>query len=64
MKKIVILGCENSHANGFLDIITKNPNYADIQVVGVYSEDTEAAQKLNLMDPDTFDRLIRPETMV
>ena len=24
----------------------------------------EAAAKLNLMDPDTFDRLIRPETMV
>ena len=47
MKKIVILGCENTHANGFLDIITKNPDYADIQVVGVYSEDTEAANKLN-----------------
>lgn len=47
MKKIAILGCENTHANGFLDIITKNPDYADIQVVGVYSEDTEAAQKLN-----------------
>ena len=26
MKKIVILGCENTHANGFLDIITKNPD--------------------------------------
>ena len=24
----------------------------------------EAAEQLNLMDPDTFDRLIRPETMV
>lgn len=47
MKKIVILGCENTHANGFLDIITKNPDYADIQVVGVYSEDAEAAKKLN-----------------
>lgn len=47
MKKIVILGCENTHANGFLDIITKNPDYADIQVVGVYSEDMGAAKKLN-----------------
>ena len=47
MKKIVILGCENTHANGFLDIITKNADYADIQVIGVYSEDTEAAKRLN-----------------
>jgi len=47
MKKIVILGCENSHANGFLDFITKDAAFADIQVVGVYSEDTEAAKKLN-----------------
>ena len=47
MKKIVILGCENSHANGFLDFITKDAAFGDIQVVGVYSEDAEAARKLN-----------------
>lgn len=47
MKRIVILGCENTHANGFLDIITKNADFVDIQVTGVYSEDTEAAKKLN-----------------
>lgn len=47
MKKIVILGCENSHANGFLDFITKDPEFSNLEVVGVYSEDTEAAQKLN-----------------
>ena len=47
MKKIVILGCENTHANGFLDFITKNEEFKDIEVVGVFSEDTEAANKLN-----------------
>ena len=47
MKKIVILGCENTHANGFLDLITKNEEFKDIEVVGVYSDDTEAAKKLN-----------------
>ncbi len=46
MKKIVILGCENSHANMFLRFMKENPRYADVQVVGVYSEETEAAQKL------------------
>lgn len=47
MKKIVILGCENSHANNFLDFITKKTAFSHIEVVGVYSEDTEAAEKLN-----------------
>jgi len=47
MKKIVILGCENSHANTFLDFISRNPEFSDIEIIGVYSEDTEAAQKLN-----------------
>lgn len=47
MKKIVILGCENTHANGFLDFVTKNEEFKDIEVIGVYSEDTEAAQRLS-----------------
>lgn len=46
MKKIVILGCENSHANSFLDFIRDNPKYKDVEVLGVYSEEAEAAQKL------------------
>ena len=49
MKKVVILGCENSHANGFLNVI-KNENIDDIEVCGVYSYDPEASQKLH----DTF----------
>ncbi len=47
MKKIVILGCENSHANMFLGFIKNNPLYKDIEVIGVYSEDLEAAKKLS-----------------
>lgn len=51
MKKIAILGCENSHANAFLRRIRENEAYADVQVVGVYSDDAKAAQKLH----DAFD---------
>lgn len=47
MYKIAILGCENSHANSFLNIILKDNLYTDIEVVGVYSCDEEAAKKIN-----------------
>jgi len=47
MYKIAILGCENSHANSFLDFIIKDKLYTDIEVIGVYSDDIEAAEKLN-----------------
>lgn len=47
MYKIAILGCENSHANAFLDLIMTDKIYPDIEVIGVYSEDLEAANKLN-----------------
>ncbi len=50
MKKIVILGCENSHAHGFLELITTKKEFSDISVIGVYSEEKEAAEKLR----DTF----------
>lgn len=46
MKKIVILGCENSHADTFLDFIKNDPKYSDVEVVGVHSEDESAADKL------------------
>lgn len=49
MKKVVILGCENSHANTFLKFI-EDGSYPEIEVVGVFSEDCEAAKKLS----DTF----------
>ena len=46
MRKIVILGCENSHANSFLDFIATEEKYKDVEVLGVYSDDLEAANKL------------------
>ena len=46
MKKVVILGCENSHANSFLDFIRNEEKYKDVEVVGIYSDDMEAANKL------------------
>ena len=49
MKKIVILGCENSHANNFLNFV-KDGRYPEAEVIGVYSDDTAAAEKLH----DTF----------
>ena len=47
MYRIAILGCENSHANTFLDYIIKEKKYPDIEVIGVFSEDDEAAQKVS-----------------
>lgn len=46
MKKIAILGCENSHANSFLTFMKENEEFSDIEVVGVYSDEREAAEKL------------------
>lgn len=46
MYKVAILGCENTHANNFLKLI-KEGHYPQIEVVGVYSHESEAAQKLN-----------------
>lgn len=46
MYKIAILGCENSHANAFLKLI-KEGKYPDIEVMGIYSNEPEAAKKLN-----------------
>lgn len=47
MYKIAILGCENSHANSFLNFIIKDKLYEDIEVLGVYSDEMEAAKKIN-----------------
>lgn len=47
MKKIVMLGCENSHVNTFLSIMKDHPDkYRDIDVIGVYSEDVEAMKQV------------------
>lgn len=47
MKKVAILGCENSHADAFLGAIKKDAAYTDIEVVGVYSDEREAMEKLH-----------------
>ena len=46
MYKIAILGCENSHANHFLELI-KQGCYPEMEVVGLYSNEPEAVKKLS-----------------
>ena len=46
MFKIAILGCENSHANSFLNQL-KEGRHDDVTVVGVYSDEAEPCQKLH-----------------
>ncbi len=52
MKKIAILGCENSHADHFCKFIHEEEEYKDIEVVGIYSHEREAAEKLHEKFPD------------
>ena len=47
MYKLAILGCENSHANNFLDAVLTNHLVDDVEFVGVYSDDRAAAEKLH-----------------
>jgi len=47
MKRIAILGCENSHADAFLKCIKEKEKFRDVSVIGVYSDDSSAAEKLN-----------------
>lgn len=46
MKKIVILGCENSHADVFLKFIKEDEKYSDVEVLGIYSDEAEPVKKL------------------
>ena len=46
MKKVVILGCENSHADTFLGFMANDKKYADVQTVGVYSHEPAAMERL------------------
>ena len=47
MKRIAFLGCENSHADAFIKFIQANPEtFADVEIVGVYSDDPEKSQRL------------------
>ena len=46
MFKIAILGCENSHANSFLNQL-KNGRHPDMTVIGVYSDEEAPCRKLH-----------------
>ena len=46
MKKIAFLGCENSHSSTFLSFIRGDAKYSDLEVLGVYSHDREAADRV------------------
>lgn len=45
MYKVAILGCENSHADFFLDYITNEVD--DVEVAGIYSDEEEATKRLH-----------------
>lgn len=47
MYKVAILGCENSHANNFLNHVLEKKLVEDVEFVGVYSDERETAEKLN-----------------
>ncbi|MBR5553950.1 MAG: Gfo/Idh/MocA family oxidoreductase [Clostridia bacterium] len=47
MFKTVILGCENSHANSFLESIKNDPEFSSIEVIGVYSDEADKAKALS-----------------
>ena len=47
MYKVAILGCENSHADTFIKLVQNEKLVDDVEFVGVYSEDTDAANTLN-----------------
>lgn len=47
MKKIALIGVENSHAPAFASLIKNNPEkYSDLEIIGVYSYDGAAANKM------------------
>ena len=46
MKRIAILGCENSHADAFLNSILIEKKYSDVEVVGVYTNEPEAEERM------------------
>lgn len=62
MYKIAILGCENSHANQFIELIKKDKKFYDVEVVGVYSDDEAAlkalADKYQLYAMKSYDEFV------
>ncbi len=46
MYNVAILGCENSHANAFLNL-KKEGKFQDVNFIGVYSNEPEAAKRVS-----------------
>lgn len=46
MLRVAILGCENSHADTFMNLVINEKLVPDVEFVGVYSDDAEACKKL------------------
>ena len=61
MFKIAILGCENSHAENFLQII-RDEKYEDVEVVGVYScfpgEGEKLQEKYGVPVAESYDAFV------
>lgn len=47
MYKLAILGCENSHARGFMTAIAIDKTAPDVEVVGAFTEYPERGKKFN-----------------
>ena len=44
--KVAILGCENSHAWAFADLIKNNEKYKDVELVGIFGYDDVGIKKI------------------
>ncbi len=44
MYKIAILGCENSHADIFMEFIRTDKQFSDVEVIGAYSDEPQSME--------------------
>ena len=62
MYKVAILGCENSHANTFIDYVINKKAVNDIEFVGVYSNEQAAmdslTEKYGIPGADSYDAFV------
>jgi len=46
MFRVAVLGCENSHADSFLNYMKRSGNFPDVEIVGVYSDEPQACARM------------------
>ncbi|MBP3381393.1 MAG: Gfo/Idh/MocA family oxidoreductase [Clostridia bacterium] len=46
MFRVAILGCENSHADSFLNYMNRSGKFSDVEIVGAYSDEPEACARM------------------